>query len=429
SYEYASVISDALRKKLISLMDLHPDGIRCSELAQLYKEMYKVQLNYKEVGFVSIFQMVTNIPDVFYCVRESSEDWTLYDARKPPPEKPVANNISTSRGYNYKSSEPHVPGKIKSNIERLLKVYSSGVWSHDFLNKYQEMFGQTINLKILNFDSLESLLLLLNGELVHMRYAAGKIMVYPCTPQLSSDSSDGPLPHITEDHILELFLPEVIGPKDTIPQQKLPPDIGPDSYLEVLVAEVYTPQRFWIQLRGEHTHRALDKLMNEMQPFYEDLSDYEMPEATIRVDQFCVAPYNEEYHRARIIAVPNLVEVLVSFIDYGTESKVKKSQLRFMHQDFTKLPAQAIKASLANLKPANGATRWPRAAGHRFLELVTDKNLISIVWSADHEKRELEVALVDTTGEEDIHINDTLKREGYAEYKTSGSVRTQPQQR
>jgi len=32
--------------------------------------------------------------------------------------------------------------------------------------------------------------------------------------------------------------------------------------------------------------------------------------------------------------------------------------------------------------------------------------------------RKLEVALVDTTGEEDIHINDVLVRKGLAEYKS-----------
>jgi hypothetical protein len=31
--------------------------------------------------------------------------------------------------------------------------------------------------------------------------------------------------------------------------------------------------------------------------------------------------------------------------------------------------------------------------------------------------RQLEVALVDTTGEEDIHINDVLVNEGLAEYR------------
>ena len=68
-----------------------------------------------------------------------------------------------------------------------------------------------------------------------------------------------------KDHFLSLYPPNVMGPKDTIPQQKLPPDICRGSYLEVLIAEVYTPENMWIHLRGEKTHMALDELMNMIQ--------------------------------------------------------------------------------------------------------------------------------------------------------------------
>jgi hypothetical protein len=36
-----------------------------------------------------------------------------------------------------------------------------------------------------------------------------------------------------------------------------------------------------------------------------------MPDATVRIGQYCVAPYNEEWHRACITAVHNLVDVQV----------------------------------------------------------------------------------------------------------------------
>jgi len=36
-----------------------------------------------------------------------------------------------------------------------------------------------------------------------------------------------------------------------------------------------------------------------------------MPDSTVRIEQYCVAPYNKEWHRARITAVHNLVEVQV----------------------------------------------------------------------------------------------------------------------
>jgi hypothetical protein len=40
--------------------------------------------------------------------------------------------------------------------------------------------------------------------------------------------------------------------------------------------------------------------------------------------------------------------------------------------------------------------------------------------------RKLEVALVDTTGEEDVHINDVLVSKGHAEYKTKRRTSSAP---
>jgi hypothetical protein len=57
----------------------------------------------------------------------------------------------------------------------------------------------------------------------------------------------------------------VIGPKGTLPYEKIPSETAAGGFLEVLVSQVYTPQNFWVHLRGEKTHLALDKLMNDIQ--------------------------------------------------------------------------------------------------------------------------------------------------------------------
>jgi hypothetical protein len=44
------------------------------------------------------------------------------------------------------------------------------------------------------------------------------------------------------------------------------------------------------------------------------------------------------------------------------------------------------------------------------------------------QERKLEVALVDTVGEEDIHVNDILVRKGLAEYKTKRRASPLPPQ-
>ncbi|XP_069704437.1 tudor domain-containing protein 5-like isoform X4 [Periplaneta americana] len=138
----------------------------------------------------------------------------------------------------------------------------------------------------------------------------------------------------------------------------------------------------------------------------------------------------------------------VLFVDYGTTSRVKKKDLRFMHQDFGAFPMQAIQASLANLIPAGDGKKWPCAVNKRFLEMVSEKTLIAVVSSVDHETKQgrlcsmkplvaivlavdfkahkVEVALVDTSGPEDIHINDVLEREGLAQFMTSRQPQPPP---
>ena len=57
----------------------------------------------------------------------------------------------------------------------------------------------------------------------------------------------------------------MVGPKGTLTHEKIPLEATPGGYIEVLVTEIITPLKFWVQLRGEKTHVALDTLMDNMQ--------------------------------------------------------------------------------------------------------------------------------------------------------------------
>lgn len=57
----------------------------------------------------------------------------------------------------------------------------------------------------------------------------------------------------------------VLHPGEEIPRQWLVGDEKEGGYIEVIVAEVYDPSKFWIQLRGDQTSVALSTVMDEMQ--------------------------------------------------------------------------------------------------------------------------------------------------------------------
>ena len=221
----------------------------------------------------------------------------------------------------------------------------------------------------------------------------------------------------------ELHPSFVLGPKDRIPEQNLPPNTRPGSHLKILVADGYSPNKFWINLQS--THKCLQELMDKIQIFYKQNANYKMPQPTLSEDQLCIAVYDGEFHRAQITALPDLMHAKIYFVDYGTTSTVMRSELYYLHQNFANLPMQAIKASLANIKPANGATKWHPEANQRFMQLVfgnesrdyESRELMARVMNEKGNDQPLEVTLVDVTGSEFIYINDVLTCEGFAEYE------------
>jgi len=73
------------------------------------------------------------------------------------------------------------------------------------------------------------------------------------------------------------------------------------------------------------------------------------------------------------------------------------------------LPAQAIPARLTNMC-AVGET-WSMQATRRFTQLVAQRVVMAKVTSIS---RVVSVCLCDTTGDDDVHINDTLLKTGLA---------------
>jgi len=64
----------------------------------LQKE-FGVVLEYADLGFVSVMQMVSSLPDVFHCVRVDGTDWKLFNAQKElPPEYARYNMKNNSHG-------------------------------------------------------------------------------------------------------------------------------------------------------------------------------------------------------------------------------------------------------------------------------------------------------------------------------------------
>ena len=215
-----------------------------------------------------------------------------------------------------------------------------------------------------------------------------------------------------------------LGSEEKIQKQKLPSNAKVGKYVEVVIAEVVSPEKFWIQFRGENMNGALMWLMEEIKYFYGDsFQGYAVrDEDILSVGMVCANLHSDGYwYRAEVLSFRNLTTVNVFFIDYGKVFKVKKNSLAYLPRRFGELPGQAFEARLHGICPAGEQRHYSKEATELFLKLTNlfDKNteylgLFAMVYELGER---LSLSLVDTSTNklpQGININHKLVDEGLA---------------
>lgn len=76
-------IPEHIKDNLQKLISDYPDGICCAELPIAYKNLFGEELCYQNYGFFNLICLCLDLNHIFHCVKESSYDYKLYDAKKP----------------------------------------------------------------------------------------------------------------------------------------------------------------------------------------------------------------------------------------------------------------------------------------------------------------------------------------------------------
>nr|XP_019559462.2 tudor domain-containing protein 5-like isoform X2 [Aedes albopictus] len=222
---------------------------------------------------------------------------------------------------------------------------------------------------------------------------------------------------IPDDAVLALIncleIPEgAMNLTDTIERQQIAPEIVPRQSVQMFVTEVHNPHRFWYHM-GENANK-IDELMNEIDDYYSHLErqEWRLTPSSVAVGLYCVAKFSNMWHRAKIVSDLMHNKVKVFYIDYGTVSEVELKEVKFMAKCFSSMPAQAMRASLAYVKPVGH--RWTRDASWSLLSLVYEKILYAYVVDVDREENFLDVVLIDTTGNKDNIVNQQMFIKGHA---------------
>ncbi|XP_012283436.1 uncharacterized protein LOC105701330 isoform X2 [Orussus abietinus] len=334
--------------------------------------------------------------------------------------------------------------RIRFRLEKLIQAHPDGIYCADLPEMYLNVYGLTLNYSELGFSSV-------------CEFAVHLPDIFHCIqPSKTEDfilfDAKAPIPDIQKrdrpsvNNLSTLYsiydeLEEVeplpTNVSNDISQRLIPEDVmtfgetvgqvsivglGPleKQYEEVIVVEVFTPSYFWIHLRRKR--RRFDDFMDELHIFYkENSSRYMIPPVILEKGLNCACLFLGKWHRAIIKSVSYNGSATVLFYDYGTLKTYPHNELYFLHRRFSYLPAQAIPCGLYNTKPCKGV-EWTRSVTTIFTKMTVDIPMIAIIAKTDLNNNSMLITLVDTRGDEDVHICDWMVQNQLAEYGSLGST-------
>lgn len=347
----------------------------------------------------------------------------------------MEEDVSKTRRTNLYPRKDNSPDEtenyqkqVRDNIKKMLLESPSPIFQQSFRPEYRRHFGDEIDLQKLGQPGLQDYLAQLS--IVDLEYKNDHLMISPSRALVEEDRAEK-----RAAQRLVVLQQTVAGDADhrlrgqmstrrVIKQVEFPVGL---KELDVIVTDVSSPGKFWVQIVGNKTSKALDKLMDAMEELYSrDRSMYciadDYPLALL-TGAFLAAPYPDSgYHR---VLVDNLYKgamgiVNVFYIDYGTRGRVPVSHLRHLPLEFTVLPAQALTANLWGLTPTGGSSKWPSEATTAFYRLVSPSSDCGGNFAEVKNTDPLSLVLYDytMTGDqlEEIKINDKMVEMRMADY-------------
>ncbi|XP_067271947.1 tudor domain-containing protein 5 [Pseudorasbora parva] len=370
----AGTVSRELKDKLQKVVAENGNGISIHNLPTEYKRMYGEELPVNQCGFLSVTEMVGALSDTFSIQRgadESENHWMVVEF-KPNDTQPTKSELSPDHGTTSSQKDESQNPSSKA----FYFSCAESAWEHKEVEQSTDLQASNAELRITN-------------KTIHQM----------------------------EDLFPELMVSHVSAvPPDAVRCQKLKP---PNRRMErelvpVLVEQTESPSHFYIRFSQNKEARALENMMIEMRSCYSypDVAErYRLPDAYVRPGQVCcVAPRDMWFYRVVIHEVFSETEVKVYYVDFGDITKVERNSLRFLKACYADLPAQAVPAMLAGVRPITSI--WTQSAISSFQRMCCERTLVAAIHS--YQDNFLLLFLCDTNTEEDVYVHSALQKEGHA---------------
>ncbi|XP_063290250.1 tudor domain-containing protein 1 [Pelobates fuscus] len=184
------------------------------------------------------------------------------------------------------------------------------------------------------------------------------------------------------------------------------------------ITDIQSPDDFFCQQL--QNAKDLAELMDSMSKHYKVMPA--SPSFVPAVGDMCSAQFTEDdrWYRASILKYTSQDSVLVGYVDYGNVEILPVSRLRPILPSMMMLPLQAIKCSLAGVKPPSET--WSKEATAAMMTLVANK-IITVKVVAQSEFS-LIVDLIDVSVNPELLISNYLIKAGMAVEKETTSAKS-----
>ncbi|XP_075143997.1 tudor domain-containing protein 5 [Leptodactylus fuscus] len=343
------VIGNDLRQDIKNVVCKHTEGLPISQLLSAFKQYTGKELPFQELGFMSVLDLVGSLGDLLYLEdSKDGQDWRLFDIESK----------------NKKHEHGETTGAPADTITR---------W--DYYTEKPERLKPPV-------------------------------IISPVDGKILWSHVDVPVP---------VTGPEI--PPDAVRQQKLCSlsRMKRGFMVGVYVENVTSPSEFYIRCFSRDTSLKLEDMMMEMRFCYanECVSNrYIVPDKYVTVGEIFALNVDGDvwWYRVIIHAVISSEEVQVFYPDYGSVAVVKRCWLRFLKSCYMTLPAQAVPASLAFLKPFQD--QWSNEAIQLFQKQCARGPLVGVI--LQYVSDQLCLFLCDTSTDEDLYLHQFLIDKGHA---------------
>ncbi|CAH0553910.1 unnamed protein product [Brassicogethes aeneus] len=326
---------------------------------------------------------------------------------------------------NTSSKHVNVPECMQNELKEIISKFPDGIWCSDLPTYYRKRYNRKLDYEIYGYRRLIDLCMDLSGIFHCHQPGMCDYRLYDKTKPLPLEARkdnnlfdeisevEESIAHLDWLDCSPLIPSDVCKVGHIISKGFVPENTKENEQIRVVVVEIYDPSKFWIYLYNS----PLDRMMNEMQVFYQAQKDeYLIPEFLLVDGLYCVQVIYNEYHRALIVdTMPDVKgQVKLLYIDYGTLTKAPSQGICFLHRKFAQIPWQQIRCRLANVVPVEDMGPWPQEARQRFCQLIKGRDLEAKISSIDWKEKIIEIFLADVTDQKIFYINDVLVDEGFA---------------